>query len=845
MKQVTILKDNWYLKEASGPVLTGEEEVRPFLEEELCGEKGWYSCSMPSVVQEVLFEHGKLDTEVLETGDGQESAWVSEKDWVFRRDFEAEGKDSGVYLDFGGLDTVVDIWLNGKRLCRHESMFLPSRVDIGQVLEKQNVLLLYFHAPGKIMASYDLPERYEGKIGRQALLRKAPGDFNPHGGAVPYFIPIGVYKEIKLVYADRAEITYADIETRLDQHNIDGELIVKLHRTGGGDIRARLCLYTPEGQLVAEEFKDSWVKEKEGGQLCDFRIPIERPVLWWPKNYGGQPLYRVEITLLQGGEILDRADRRIGFRKIEVIGDMRFRINGQEIKLWGSCITPMWGCTHKWIPERGYQILAYADRGNMNALRLWGPSQPYHEEFYERASELGILIWQEFHTSGAYMPDTPEFTEMVLEESRTQIRRLKHYPCVFMWCGGNEQIYMADIFHSGERNRIGHDLLLYGLKDLVAEMDPGRYYHVSSPNGGRYANEAVFADNHGSRAAQCYVPGEIHGHFFSEDIRTFIPELKSLRRFIKEEDMWPEGYSGDMPYGRHFPIPDTWAKRTINNFEKKTGPYELFCDATDPYSLIYRLNAAAAYDIREIITKQRQGKPFYDSAGDRRCNGHLFWKLNTAWPQIYCAFIDYYMEAGMPYYMLRRHYAPVHISFDVEDHVYLWGVNDTGEDFAGRITVEAYSLDSEKMTHRISFAGGIPEGDSLILKSLDCFGHIPLMSVLHCTLQGEDGRVVSEDFQYIISERRLPFPEARLTLRQEGGSLFVSTDRFARCVELTGDTGGDCFGWQFEDNYFDLMPGQEREIRVYGGQRNGRIRAKGHYSPFETDLQWKHSEEVF
>lgn len=297
-----------------------------------------------------------------------------------------------------------------------------------------------------------------------------------------------------------------------------------------------------------------------------------------------------------------------------------------------------------------------------------------------------------------------------------------------------------------------------------------------------------------------------------------------------------------MPFGSSYPVPDSWKERTINNFEKKTGPYELFYDATDAESLVYRLNAAAAYDIREILTKQRQGKPFYESAGERRCNGHLFWKLACPWPQIYCAFIDYYLEPGQPYYMLRRCYAPVCISIDMQDHIYIWGVNDSVGDFEGTVTVEVCELDSNQITQKIQFPAGIPEGDSLVLKSLDCFGHIQLRSVIHATLSDRNGEVVSEDFQYLIAERRLPFSDAQLSVRQEGDSIVVGTDLFARCVELNGDEKGDAFGWKFEDNYFDLMPGQERRIKIFGSHKSGVITAKAHYAIKTASAQWRMPE---
>lgn len=821
MKNVQILKDNWYMREASEP--SGKGLV----------------CTMPSVIQEVLFEHQLLDSNVLETGNAEECTWVSERDWIFETTFKKPEGRGRTYLEFRGLDTVVDIYVNGEKLKHHESMYMPCKVYLDEKLKADNTLTLYFYSPFHVIKNRELPERYENKIRPLDLLRKAHMDFSPHGGVVPYFTPMGVYDDINLIQTDESEIIYADIETDLNRHYEKGKFHLNLHCTKAEDISAGLRLLAPDGSLAAESACSSWKEEKQGILTCCFDIPIEEPQLWWPKNYGEQPLYRAEISLWKKRKMLDQVTRTVGFRKIEVIGDLRFRINGREIKLWGSAITPMWGCSHKWIPKRAGELLDFAVRGHMNAIRLWGPGQPYHEAFYEYASKAGILIWQEFHTCGAYVPDLSEFTDTVLEEAEIEIRRLKHFPCIFMWCGGNENFYMLDLFHQQESDEIGYDLLRYQLKDLVAKMDPMRYYHASSPCEGRFPNEAGYGDNHGSRAAQCFLPGERYAHFFSENIRTFLPELKSLKRFIPAEELWPEEYDNSMPFGSGYPIPDSWKKRTINHFEKKTGPYELFYDATDAESLIYRLNAAAAYDIREIITKQRQGKPFYDSGGERHCSGHLFWKLNCPWPQIYCAFIDYYLEPGMPYYMLRRCYTPVSVSIDMEDHIYIWGVNDTAEAFAGTVTIEVCSLDSGSITKTIRFPVGIADGDSLVLKSLDCLGQVSLRSVIHAVLFDQEENVVSEDFQYLISERRLPFGEAPLHLEQDGDYIVIQSEAFARCVELKGNDAGDEFGWKFEDNYFDMMPSQKRRIKVFGKHKSGIISAKAHYAGKAYETDWK------
>jgi hypothetical protein len=354
---------------------------------------------------------------------------------------------------------------------------------------------------------------------------------------------------------------------------------------------------------------------------------------------------------------------------------------------------------------------------------------------------------------------------------------------------------------------------------------------------GQYANEASFGDTHGSRASRSYLPGEVYAHFFSEDIRTSIPELKSLKRFIKAEDLWPEGYKDTQPYGVVKPLPESWMRRTINHMEEKAGPYELFYDAIDPRSLIYKINAAASYDNRIIINRLRQGKPFYNSMAERSCNGYLIWKLNTAWPQIYCALIDYYLEPGQTYYSVRRAYAPIHISVDLQDHVYIWGTNDTSGDFYGKACIEIFDLDSEAILERKIVPAGLPAGDSLVFKNLDDLGQFTRTSVIHAVLLDLRDNIIDEDFQYIKPERKLTFPEAKITLEKAGEkTIRITTDRFARCVELSGNWQGESFGWHFEDNYFDLMPEQSRQIRYFGKFVHGTISARAFYSPHKSFL---------
>ena len=58
-------------------------------------------------------------------------------------------------------------------------------------------------------------------------------------------------------------------------------------------------------------------------------------------------------------------------------------------------------------------------------------------------------------------------------------------------------------------------------------------------------------------------------------------------------------------------------------------------------------------------------------------------------------------------------------------------------------------------------------------------------------------------------------------------------------MELKGNDAGDEFGWKFEDNYFDMMPGQNRRIKIFGKHKTGIISAKAHYAGKVYETDWK------
>jgi beta-mannosidase len=79
--------------------------------------------------------------------------WVGEVPWIYKTTFTSPvslecGGGVKAVLAFDGLDTYATVVLNGKEILKTESMFIPERVDVTDVLTKdgENVLEITFES---------------------------------------------------------------------------------------------------------------------------------------------------------------------------------------------------------------------------------------------------------------------------------------------------------------------------------------------------------------------------------------------------------------------------------------------------------------------------------------------------------------------------------------------------------------------------------------------------------------------------------------------------------------------------------------------------------------------------
>ena len=795
----------------------------------------------PMTALEGLIQAGKISGSILEDGEAEYCSWIAEKDWLFQTDFQLQETENCV-LYFEGLDTDCEIWLNGEKIGESHSMYLPVKIPLSGKLKKDNELAVYFFSPIATMnrRAEEMPEAWKGIVTPSALLRKAPCDlYRNYLGVTPYFTPVGFFGEVSLLFLEKGTLEECRVDYDLNTLMTDAEVkCTTLIKAGKSEnMKLRLSVFDPSSKETVALEKELTGKGWDEVISVDFSFVLREVRLWFPMRFGPQSMYEFRFQLLNDEQVRSEKVYHIGIRRIEKIGDLLFRVNGKVIRLWGANIATLGNVSHRADRKNIKYLLKKAFECNCNALRVWGPGDPVSDDFYNEADKMGFLVWQDFYLEPSQLPDTSEFRKLILLEAENLIKKIRHHASLLMWCGSNESFHMMDF--NKEEARIGTaELLTKDLPQLCYQLDPQRYYHISCPFGGNFPNDPAVGDTHGSHCMMSFLPGEKYANFVSEHIVTFPPEMKSLTRFIPKEEIWPEGYSDLTSYGRDSEFPPALERRTNNYAQQKLGPIEQYYNATDAESLIYKYTAAAGYAYYHLITRLRRGKPFYDSTGSRRCAGYLSWKFNNTWPQFYCGLVDYYGETHIPYYETRRAFEPLLLNFEIDDHIYLWGVNDTDHDCQGILRVCLFRIPENRIVKEFTCPAAVQAGESQVLTNLDRLGHFRKDCVLYAELEYE-GKTIAKTHELIDMERHLEFPQAVVAMRKEGDELVLTTDRYAHCVELDGITpDGNRFGWEFEDNYFDLLPFEEKRIHILGDHKKGTISAKAHYSDKVTRIDW-------
>ena len=242
----------------------------------------------------------------------------------------------------------------------------------------------------------------------------------------------------------------------------------------------------------------------------------------------------------------------------------------------------------------------------------------------------------------------------------------------------------------------------------------------------------------------------------------------------------------------------------------KIGDYlsKEYWQQNDFEMLLYMGQVMQGDAIKMAVEAHRRDMPF--------CQGSLYWQHNDCWPVASWSSRDYYGRWKAQHYFARYFFDKYLLSAYASDgRVRLYVVSDSQSNTKAELKVEVMTL-TGKVVKAYNKAVVVPANTSTIMldeeREAMLAGEKAENVVIVSSLKVGDKCYTSHN--YLVKQGALNFPACNITTKVErcddGVAVTVSSDNFARAVYLAVE-GIDNF---FEDNYFDLLPGASRTIKV-------------------------------
>lgn len=167
-----------------------------------CDLNTWYPASVPGTIHTDLLTN-KLIQDPFYRDNETKLQWIAEKNWEYKTEFDLRqdyNSFSSVNLQFEGLDTYCDVFLNDQKILYADNMFRTYTIEVNQLLkQKKNQLHVIFYSAKHITDSLSK---------HSALLR--PCENNRHYARkaqyhfgwdwAPCLTTCGIWRSVKLHY---------------------------------------------------------------------------------------------------------------------------------------------------------------------------------------------------------------------------------------------------------------------------------------------------------------------------------------------------------------------------------------------------------------------------------------------------------------------------------------------------------------------------------------------------------------------------------------------------------------------------------------------------------------------
>ena len=576
--------------------------------------------------------------------------WVYEKEFFVEKDLRSDR----YVLKFSGIDTISDIYLNGKHIGSAKNMFIEHEFDVTDIisLDGENRLIVHIHSSMNYVRNKEHTMAMWGTAHRNEIchIRKAPHCFG--WDIAPRIVSAGLWRSVEICAVSNTRITetyYAC--SSLKDKNVTLRYAVRFTTDRDTLENLKIRIHGKCGDHSFEFIRPAHFVS------MNYTAVISNAKLWWPYGYGEQNLYDITMELICGDTVLDAKKERIGLRTLSLeqrfdVGDQQFRfiVNNKPFFAKGTNWVPL-DALHSRDAERLERAHRLLTECGCNMVRCWGGNVYEDHSFFSLCDEAGILVWQDFAMGNTNYPKTEEFRQAIEEEASSVIRKLRNHPSVAVWCSDNEIDYKNEANEAPSRlsyrNHIAYDVL----PSVCASHDPFRVLIRSSPEipegfnkfnvpeqhlwgGNRWFRDSFYTNNTANFISEC----GFHG----------CPAPSGIRKYIPEDSVWPL----DNIFWAVHSTEDVFTELSNGRNEMMRNHVKLMYGEVpsdmNEFALLSQLYQAEA--LKFFMEHCRAHNNFH---------GLLWWNMIDCWPQISDSIVDYYFNKKIAFHYLKRAQQPV------------------------------------------------------------------------------------------------------------------------------------------------------------------------------------------
>ena len=330
-----------------------------------------------------------------------EKAFMAQNEW----------KTQDVFLEFEGIYGIARVWINGALAAVNRNGYMGFSVDL------------------KPWISYE----HENIIRIDVDNSKQPNS--------RWYSGSGIYRDVNLwtgkgVYISHDKLRITTLSVNDDMAVL--EVCAQLKNIIGHGLEAECLIEIKKDGQKAASNTQRVVFRSEQMQTVRVRIPIEHPKKWSPK----QPaLYECHITTKFDDKICDEAVSNFGIRVLALDPVHGLQINGETVKLRGTCIHHDNGVigAETFKEAEWYRCKRLKEAG-FNAIR--SAHHPMSRAMLDACDHIGMLVMDELTDMWDKEKNTYDFSDIFEDEYNQWINHMVekdyNHPSVIIYSVGNE-----------------------------------------------------------------------------------------------------------------------------------------------------------------------------------------------------------------------------------------------------------------------------------------------------------------------------------------------------------------------------------------------------------------------